>query len=537
MSNETIRELIREGRTSLGMELGSTRIKAVLLDPACEVLATGDHGWENRYEHGVWTYSLEDVWNGVAHCYESLAANVSEQFGIALETIGAIGFSAMMHGLLCFNDKGDLLTPFRTWRNVNTEKAAADLTETFSFNIPLRWSVAQLWQDILDGAPHVRDVAFMTTLAGYVHWMCTGEKVLGVGDASGMFPIDSATGTYDARMVQLFNDNAREKGVDVDILSVLPEVRVAGQNAGMLTEDGARRLDASGRLAPNIPLCPPEGDAGTGMVATNSVRPRTGNVSAGTSIFAMIVLEKPLEAVHPEIDIVTTPSGEPVAMVHCNTCTSDINAWVALMQEVCGLFGAKPSIGDMFGTLFRKALEADPDGGNLMAYNYYSGEPVTGIEGGAPLLFRQPYSAFTVPNLMLTFLHSALGTLALGMRILRDEENVAVDVISGHGGLFKTEKVGQVIMANALGCQVRVLATAGEGGAWGIAVLAAFMMRRNPDQTLAGYLDNEVFAEVESVVVDPDSAGEASFAKFIKSYEDGLPVEAAAVRALAKMEE
>lgn len=535
MRNDTIRQTIQEGKTSLGMELGSTRIKAVLLDPGCEVLAVGSHGWENRYEHGVWTYTLDDIWNGVQKCYADLAGNVRERYGIELETIGSIGFSAMMHGLLCFNESGELLTPFRTWRNVMTEQAAKDLTETFSFNIPLRWSVAHLWQDILDKKPYAKDVAFFTTLAGYVHWMCTGEKVLGIGDASGMFPIDPATAGYDARMADLFNGNARQKGVDVDIQKLLPEVRVAGQNAGMLTEEGAKRIDPTGKLKAGIPACPPEGDAGTGMVATNSVRPRTGNVSAGTSIFAMIVLEKALKELHPEIDIVTTPSGDPVAMVHCNTCTSDIDAWVHLIQETVGLFGAKPDMNELYGTLYRQALEADPDCGGLMAYNYYSGEPVTGIEGGSPLLFRMPDSALTVPNLMRTLLNSALGTLEFGMRILWDE-GVEVDVVSGHGGMFKTEGVGQTMMANALGTPVRVLATAGEGGAWGMAVLAAFMMRQNMEMTLAGYLDNEVFAGVESSVVNPDSAGEKSFDDFMKRYEAGLAVERAAVEVLRKLE-
>lgn len=535
MAHDTIRQDIREGRTSLGMELGSTRIKAILVDENCEVLASGSHGWENRYTDGVWTYTIDDIWQGVQGCYADLAKDVLERYGVELETIGSIGFSAMMHGLLAFDKDDELVTPFRTWRNVMTEKAAKELTELFDFNIPLRWSVAHLWQDMIDGREHAKDVTFITTLAGYVHWMVTGEKVLGVGDASGMFPIDPANHTYDSRMVDLFNQQAKAKGYDVDIWNLLPEVRVAGQNAGMLTEEGAKLLDPSGRLKAGVPACPPEGDAGTGMVATNSVRPRTGNVSAGTSIFAMIVLEKALKKVYPEIDIVTTPSGDPVAMVHCNTCTSDIDAWVRLIKEAAELFGAKPSMDDLYGTLYRKALEADPDCGGLMAYNYYSGEVITHIDGGAPLLYREPDSSFTVANLMRTLLNSALGTLELGMRILKDE-GVEVDVISGHGGMFKTEKVGQTVMADALQCPVRVLATAGEGGAWGIAVLAAFMMRKNTDEDLASYLDHEVFAGTAETVVKPDEPGEKAFSDFMKRYEAGLPAEAAAVAAIEKQE-
>lgn len=535
MYEQTIRDVIQSGHTALGMELGSTRIKAVLVGMGNEPLASGSHTWENRYVDGVWTYTLDDVWEGVADCYADLARDVLERYGVALETVGSIGFSAMMHGLLCFNDKDELLTPFRTWRNVMTQQAAAHLTEVFSFNVPIRWSVAHLWQDIVDAKPWAGQVSFFTTLAGYVHWMCTGEKVLGVGDASGMFPIDSATKTYDARMISLFNEQAALKGCDMDILKLLPEVRVAGQNAGMLTEEGARRLDPSGKLRAGIPVCPPEGDAGTGMTATNSVAPRTGNVSAGTSIFAMIVLEKALNEVHPEIDVVTTPSGDPVAMVHCNTGTSDIDAWVHLVQEIAGLFGAKPSMAELYGTLYNKALDAAEGCGGLVAYNYYAGEVITDIDGGAPLLMRSPDSALTVANLMRALLNSSLATLRLGMDILA-EEDVRVDRIAGHGGLFKTPVVGQTIMANALGSQVEVQATAGEGGAWGIALLAAFMMRRNPDETLASFLDREVFAGVESTVIAPTEDGERDFDAFLERYRAGLPAEKAAVEALSGSE-
>lgn len=536
MHDETIRDAITSGHTALGMELGSTRIKAVLIGMDNELLATGSHTWENRYIDGVWTYTLDDVWEGVADCYADLARDVRERYGVTLDTVGSIGFSAMMHGLLCFNDKDELLTPFRTWRNVMTQEAAAHLTEVFRFNIPLRWSVAHLWQDILDNRPWAREVSFFTTLAGYVHWMCTDEKVLGIGDASGMFPIDSDTKTYDKRMVDLFNEQAALKNCPIDIGQLLPEVRVAGQNAGMLTEEGARRLDPSGKLRAGIPVCPPEGDAGTGMVATNSVAPRTGNVSAGTSIFAMIVLEKPLREVHPEIDVVTTPSGDPVAMVHCNTGTSDIDAWVHLAQDMSDLFGAHRDMGELYALLYGRAMEADAACGGLVSYNYYAGEVITGIDGGAPLLMRGPEAALTVPNLMRALLNSSLATLRIGMDILAGED-VRVDRIAGHGGLFKTPVVGQTIMANALGSQVEVQSTAGEGGAWGIAVLAAFMMRSKMDESLASFLTKEVFAGVESTVVAPTEQGMADFDAFLRRYRACLPVEKAAVEALSASEE
>lgn len=531
--SENIRKIIEDGKTALGIELGSTRIKAVLVDEDSSVLAVGSHNWENRYEDGVWTYTLDDVWTGVQYCYADLAKEVRERYGATITTLGSLGFSAMMHGLLCFDEKGELLSPFRTWRNVMTEKASRDLTALFNFNIPLRWSISHLWEDMLDGKAHVKDVAFFTTLAGYVHWICTGEKVIGIGDASGMFPIDCSTHAYDARMAELFNKNAAEKGYEVNILDLLPAIRLAGENAGMLTEKGARRLDPTGNLKPGIPVCPPEGDAGTGMVATNSVRPRTGNVSAGTSIFAMIVLEKDLKEVHPEIDIVTTPSGDPVAMVHCNTGSSDIDAWVRLIQQGAEMFGGKADLNELYTTLYRAALEADPNCGGLMAYNYYSGEVITDIDGGAPLMYREPDSAFTIPNVMRTLLNSSLGTLQLGMRILA-KEGVQVDMISGHGGFFKTPKVGQSIMADALGCAVSCLETAGEGGAWGIAVLANYMMRKNADETLASYLAKHVFAGARATVIEPDPAGSAEFARFMERYELGLSVESAAVTAVQK---
>ena len=528
-TGDIVREAIRAGRTSLGIEFGSTRIKAVLVDEGCEVIAAGDHAWENRYEDGVFTYHLEDVKEGLQSCYASLAAEVRERYGVELETIGSMGVSAMMHGFMAFDAKDGMVTPFRTWRNVMTAPAARELSELFQFNIPLRWSVAHFWQDVLDGKAHVQDITFMTTLAGYVHWMLTGEKVLGIGDASGMFPIDSENLTYDQARLDQLDQQAAARGIKVRLRDLLPEVRVAGENAGMLTEEGARLLDPSGKLKPGVPFCPPEGDAGTGMVATDSVRPRTGNVSAGTSYFAMVVLERPLTRMYPEIDLVTTPAGDPVAMVHTNTGTSDIDAWAHLFQEAAGLFGTRPEAGELFPQLYNAALKADPDCGGLMAYNLFSGEVITHVDGGAPLMFRRPDSAFTIPNVMRSLLNSSLATLAIGMRILK-EEHVEVDVMNGHGGFFKTEHVGQQLMADALQMPVRVAATAGEGGAWGMAVLARFMMRAQPDMDLGVYLEKVVFADMASDTADPDAAGTERFAAFLKRYETGLPVEKAAVQ-------
>lgn len=528
---ESIRQAIREGKTSLGIEFGSTRIKGILVDENCEVLAAGDHAWENRFENGVFTYHLDDIRKGLQACYADLTAQVRERYGTDLETIGSMGVSAMMHGFMAFDRDGSMVTPFRTWRNVMTGPAARELSELFQFNIPLRWSIAHFWQDVLDGKAHVQDITYMTTLAGYVHWLLTGEKVLGVGDASGMFPIDSENLTYDQKYISQLDAQAAAKGVHVDLRSILPRVLVAGENAGMLTEEGARLLDPSGRLQAGVPFCPPEGDAGTGMVATDSVRPRTGNVSAGTSYFAMVVLERPLGKMYPEIDLVTTPAGDPVAMVHTNTGTSDIDAWANLFAEVCGMFCEKPTPGALFPKLYNAALEADPDCGGLMAYNLYSGEIITKVEGGAPLMFRRPDSAFTTANVMRALLNSSLATLAIGMRIL-DDEKVEVDVMNGHGGLFKTEKVGQQLMADALGMPVRVAATAGEGGAWGIAVLARYMMRRQTEFDLGTYLDRVVFDGMVATTADPAPAGAEQFADFLRRYEAGLDVEKAAAQAV-----
>ena len=521
-----------EGRTSLGIELGSTRIKAILIGEDHAPIASGGHAWENQYENGVWTYDMDEVWTGLQDCYRDLKEDVRRQYGVSLCKVGSIGFSAMMHGYLAFDRDDNLLVPFRTWRNTITEQAAGELTELFGFNIPQRWSIAHLYQAILNGEEHVGKVAFLTTLSGYVHWRLTGRKVLGIGDASGMFPIDSLSNDFDAKMVEQFNGLLAKKGLPFVLGDILPKVMVAGENAGVLTQEGARLLDPSGELAAGIDVCPPEGDAGTGMVATNSVAQRTGNVSAGTSIFAMIVLEKALSRVYPEIDMVTTPAGSPVAMVHCNNCTSDIDAWAGLFREAAGAFGVQVDINTLYETLYRVALEGDVDCGKLLAYNYLAGEPITGLEEGRPLLVRMPDSRLTLVNLMRTLLFSALGTLKIGMDILFDREQVKIDKLLGHGGFFKTKDAGQKLTAAALGSPVAVMKTAGEGGAWGMALLAAYMQHRQEGESCEDYLESKVFAGEQGQTACPDPKDVESFAQFMQRYEKGLSIQRAAVDAL-----
>lgn len=528
----TIQKQIREGKTALGIEFGSTRIKGVLLSDSHEVLAVGGHDWENRLENGVWTYHEEDIWGGLQSCFADLKKKVKELYDTELTTIGAMGFSAMMHGYLAFDKDDQLLVPFRTWRNTMTEPATIELTELFGHQIPQRWSIAHLYQAILNGEEHVEKVAFFTTLAGYVHWMLTGEKVLGVDDASGMFPIDAETKDYYTDMLDKFDEKVADRGYPWKIRDILPKVLLAGENAGSLTEAGAKLLDPTGTLQAGIPVCPPAGDAGTGMVATNSVKVRTGNVSAGTSVFSMIVLEKKLSRVYPEIDIVTTPEGNSVAMVHCNNCTSDLNAWVSVFKEFCDLFGVSMDMNDLYGGLYRKALEGDKDCGGLLAYNYFSGEHITHFSEGRPLFVREQNSKFTLANFMRTHLYTSLGAIKVGNDLLLGEEGVKVDVIWGHGGLFKTEGVGQKILAAALNTPVSVMKTAGEGGAWGIAVLAAYMLQREAGETLTDYLEKKVFTDAESVSVDPDPADVEGFQTFIERYKAGLAVELAAVESL-----
>lgn len=522
---------IENGETVLGIELGSTRIKAVLIGHDHEPIASGSHAWENKLENGIWTYSLEDVWSGLQDCYRDLKDDVQNKYGARLRRVGAIGISAMMHGYLAFDAQGELLTPFRTWRNTTTAQAAAELTELFSFNVPQRWSVAHLYQAILNDEAHVGKIAFITTLSGYVHWKLTGRRVLGIGDASGMFPIDSDALDFDARMVELLDEKLTPRGFNWKLGDILPQVLCAGDEAGVLTEAGARLLDVSGELEAGIPLCPPEGDAGTGMAATNSVGVRTGNVSAGTSIFAMIVLERALSRVHTEIDMVTTPSGAPVAMAHCNNCTSDLNAWVNLFGEFAQEMGLEADAGALFGTLYRKALEADADCGGLVAYNYVSGEPITELEEGRPLFLRTPDSRFTLANFMRAHLYAALATLKIGMDILAEEE-VKIDQIFGHGGLFKTKGVGQQMMAAALNAPVSVMETAGEGGAWGIALLAAYRMYREPGEKLEDYLDRRVFAGKACETLAPLAEDVSGFVRYMRRYEACIPVEKAATDCL-----
>ena len=513
---------------ALGIEFGSTRIKAVLVDGSHAPVAQGDFTWENRLEDGVWTYPLEAVHTGLQHAYAALAADVQAKYGQPLTTVGCIGISAMMHGYLAFDGAGQLLVPFRTWRNTMTGPAAAELTEALGFNIPQRWSIAHFYQALLNGEAHLGELAFFTTLAGYVHWRLTGQKVLGVGDASGMFPIDSATGGYDAEMRKTCSRLIAGHGFGRELAELLPAVLPAGADAGALTAEGARLLDPTGTLQPGVPFCPPEGDAGTGMVATNSVAPRTGNVSAGTSIFAMVVLEKPLSRVYPEIDMVTTPSGEAVAMVHCNNCTSDLNAWVSLLAESAALCGAEVDKGTLFTKLFNASLRGAPDCGGVTPVNYFSGESVTHFDAGLPLLLRRPDADFTLANFMRANIYSALATLAMGLEILK-KEDVAVDTLLGHGGLFKTPGVAQRYLAAAAGAPVTCMETAGEGGPYGMALLAAYRLHRAEGETLADYLKTRVFAGARSTTVTPDAADVAGFAAFLREYERALKAERAVV--------
>lgn len=527
-----VKSTIVSGKAVLGIEFGSTRIKAVLVDENNAPIASGAHDWENRLENGIWTYTLDDVWSGLQDCYQKMTEDVKRQYGVAVEKLGAIGFSAMMHGYLAFDRSGELLVPFRTWRNTITQQASEALTEAFQFHVPQRWSIAHLYQAILNGEEHVPNVDFITTLDGYIHWQLTGEKVLGVGSASGMFPIDSDTKDYYASMIQKFDEMVAPKGFPWKVEDLLPKVLVAGDRAGILTEEGAKKLDPTGTLQAGCPLCPPEGDAGTGMAATNSVKQRTGNVSAGTSVFAMIVLEKALQKVYEEIDMVTTPSGDAVAMVHCNNCTSDLNAWVNIFREFAESFGMDVDMDKLFGTLYNKALEGDKDCGGLLAYNYFSGEHITGFEEGRPMFVRTPDSRFNLANFMRANLYTSLGALKVGLDILMKEEKVAVDRITGHGGLFKTKGVGQSILAGAMDATVSVMKTAGEGGAWGIALLASYMIQKEADENLEDYLQQKVFGGDEGEKMDPNPEDVKGFDEFISRYKAGFPIERAAVDCL-----
>ncbi|NLC19168.1 MAG: FGGY-family carbohydrate kinase [Clostridiales bacterium] len=524
-----VKNAIINGKTYLGIELGSTRIKSVLIGEDNAPIASGSHDWENSYVNNIWTYSIDDIWNGVQDSYRKMAEDVKQKYGVTLQTIGAIGFSAMMHGYMVFDKDGKLLVPFRTWRNNITEQASTALTELFNYPIPQRWSIAHLYQAILNNEEHISQISFMTTLAGYVHWMLTGKKVLGVGEASGVFPIDLETGDYNKRMIQQFNDLISSKNLPWKLDDILPGVLMAGENAGVLTEEGAKLLDVSGQLKAGIPLCPPEGDAGTGMVATNSVAVRTGNVSAGTSVFAMIVLEKELSKVYPEIDLVTTPTGKLVAMAHSNNCTSNLDSWVALFREALQAFGFDVPKPKVYDTLYELALQGDPDCGGLLAYGYLSGEHITHFEEGRPLFVRSSDSKFNLANFMRVNLFTCLGALKTGLDILLKNEGVKLDVMLGHGGYFKTKVVGQKIMAAAINAPVTVMETAGEGGAWGMALLASYMINKGENETLEDFLNNKVFKNMTGTTLDPDQKDVEGFNEFMKRYTKGLPIERAAV--------
>ena len=524
------KQTIEAGKAILGIEFGSTRIKAVLIDEENKPIAQGSHEWENQLVDGLWTYSTEAIWYGLQDCYAELRKDVMKQYDVEIEALAAIGFSAMMHGYMAFNERQEILVPFRTWRNTNTGKAAAELSELFNYNIPLRWSISHLYEAILDNEEHVADIKYLTTLAGYVHWQVTGQFVLGVGDASGMIPVDPNTKTYDATMVEKFDKLIAPKGFSWKLLDILPKSLNAGESAGFLTPEGAKRLDVSGHLKPGIPVCPPEGDAGTGMVATNAVKQRTGNVSAGTSSFSMIVLEKELSKPYEMIDMVTTPDGSLVAMVHCNNCTSDLNAWVNLFKEYQQLLGVPVDMNEVFGKLYNNALNGDADCGGLVSYNYISGEPVTGLAEGRPMFVRSANDKFNLANFMRAHLYASVGVLKIGNDILFKEEKIKVDRITGHGGLFKTKGVGQRILAAAINSPISVMETAGEGGAWGIALLAVYAVNNPKHLSLADYLEEVVFAGNTGVEIAPTPEDVAGFEKYIENYKRCLPVEQCAVQ-------
>ena len=522
------KQTIESGKAVLGIEFGSTRIKAVLIDENHHPIAQGAHEWENQLVDGLWTYSIDTIWKGLQDCYADLRANVRKEYDVELETLASLGFSAMMHGYMAFNQDEQILVPFRTWRNTNTQKAAAELSKLFQYNIPLRWSISHLYQCILDGEAHVKDIKYLTTLAGYVHWQLTGEFVLGIGDASGMIPVDPNTKTYDATMVDKFNTLVASKHYPWQLLDILPTTLNAGEKAGCLTEKGASLLDVSGHLKAGCPLCPPEGDAGTGMVATNAVKQRTGNVSAGTSSFSMIVLEKELSKPYEMIDMVTTPDGSLVAMVHCNNCTSDLNAWVNIFKEYQQLLGVPVDLNEVFGKLYNHAMTGDADCGGLVAYNYFSGEPVTGLAEGRPLFVRSANDHFSLANFMRANLYASVAVLKIGNDILFNDEHVKVDRITGHGGLFKTEGVGQRVLAAAINSPISVMKTAGEGGAWGIALLADYLVNNDKQQTLADYLEHKVFNGNTGTEIAPDAHDVAGFNAYIENYKSGLAIEQAA---------
>ena len=521
----TPNQAILAGKTALGIELGSTRIKAVLIGPDHRVLATGSYSWENRLENDLWTYRLEDAVAGVQASFRELAENINNKYGVELTTLGALGISGMMHGYLPLDAQGNQLAPFLTWRNTNTVQAADELTELFSFNVPLRWSISHLYQAILENREHVKDIAHITTLAGYIHYLLTGELVIGIGEGSGMFPIDSQKMDFDGEMLEKFSHLVAGKDYSWNIRNVLPKVLRAGDNAGRLTAAGAALLDPSGKLQPGVPMAPPEGDAGTGMVATNSVAAGTGNVSAGTSIFTMVVLEKQLSKLYRDIDMVTTPSGLPVAMVHCNNGASELDGWMGLFRQLLEAVGADTE--GLYGKLFNESLRGDTDCGGILLYNYVSGEPITGLNDGRPLLVRPKDSKLTLANFMRSQIYGIWASLALGMQILTDEK-VTVRRLTGHGGLFKTPGVAQRHLAAAVNSAVTVMTTAGEGGPYGMALLAAYLGKKD-QMSFEDFLENEVFAGAEGSTLEPDPAEVAAFAAWLENYRKALALEHTAV--------
>ncbi|MEK4361487.1 FGGY-family carbohydrate kinase [Paenibacillus sp. FSL M8-0212] len=527
--DQILKQAIVRGETSLGIEFGSTRIKAVLIDHHFNTICSSSYEWENQLIGGYWTYPMDEMIHGLQQTYHQLKQEIETNYGVTIQKIGSIGCSAMMQGYIALDQTGELLVPFRTWRNATTGKAASELNEKFQFKIPERWSIAHLYQAILNGEEHVANINYITTLSGYIHRLLTGSKAIGIGDASGMFPIDESTLGYHEEMLKKFDDLITDKGYPWNLKDILPKVYTAGEHAGYLSEAGARLLDPSGNLESNIPLCPPEGDAGTGMVATNSVQKRTGNISVGTSIFAMIVLDKNLSRVYPEIDIVTTPDGNPVAMVLANNCSSDINAWVDLFRKFYEAMGQKPDMNQLFSVLFNEALKADADGGGLLSYGYYSGENITGIAKGRPLFVRSPESRFNLANFMRVHLFAAFAALRLGLDILTQKEHVTIEHIWAHGGLFKTPLVAQKMCASALNIPVSVMSTAGEGGAWGIAILASYMVNKQQHEGLAEYLTTKVFIDAEGQEISPNSADVNGFALFMERYTEGLAIEQSAV--------
>ena len=527
-----IKNAIAQGKTVLGIEFGSTRIKAVLTDMEHNPIASGGHTWENRLENGVWTYSLEDIWGGLQDCYAKLREDVKSRYDVELTTIGAMGFSAMMHGYMAFDKAGNLLVPFRTWRNSITGEASEKLTNLFGYHVPQRWSIAHLYQAILNGEEHVKDIDFFTTLAGYIHWQMTGEKVIGIGDGSGMFPIDSSIKDYNEKMLDQFDELIADKNLPWKIRDILPKNLVAGEKAGVLTKEGAKKLDPSGNLKAGVMVCPPEGDAGTGMVATNSVAKRTGNISAGTSVFSMVVLEKDLKKAHEELDLVTTPDGEQVAMVHVNNCTSDLNAYVNLFREFAKLQGMDIDDNTLYGSLYTNAMTGDADCGGLLAYNYVSGENITGFNEGRPLFARRPDARMNLANFMRAHLYSAVAALKAGNDILMKEEGVVADYFYGQGGFFKVRGAGDRVMAAALNSEIRMMETAGEGGPWGQAILASYMLEKEDGESLESYLANKVFKGGNVEKCEPLKEDVEGFDKFMEDYKNGLKIERAAVESL-----